>query len=148
MKPDREAEASRLRARPLLIWQAILVVVASVASLRLAKGSPGGLLLGAGLMHLSMRLTEMTLRLSLRRERHPLFAGSLFLAKLLLLLGIGAIGLGTTWIEPMSLAVGAATLPLAIVLDTCYVAWANPRAARDEGPSAPTSRATKRWNTR
>jgi len=65
------------------------------------------------------------------------FAGSLFVAKLLLLLGIGAIGLATDWIDPISLAAGAATLPVAIVLDTCYVAWVNHRPAREPGALGP-----------
>jgi hypothetical protein len=130
-------EPRGLRASALLFWQAILVGIEAVVSWRLGWGSASGLVLGAGLLHLSMRLTEMTLRLSLRRERHPLFAGSLFVAKLLLLLGIGAIGLATDWIDPISLAAGAATLPVAIVLDTCYVAWVNHRPAREPGALGP-----------
>jgi len=119
-------EPRGLRASAILLWQAIVVGVGAIVSWSLGRGwaSAFGLVLGASLLHLSMRLTEMTLRLGLRRDRHPLFAGSLFVAKLLLLLGIGAIGLATDWIDPIALAAGAATLPMAIVLDTCYVAWA------------------------
>jgi hypothetical protein len=148
MSRRARVEPSGLRASQILGWQAALVALGALAAWLFARGSVPSLALGAVLMHASMRLTEMALRLSLRRERHPAFAGALFLAKLVLLLGVAVLGLATRWIAPMSLAAGAATLPVAIVLDTCYVAWANRRAARDSGPPAQTPRTIKRWNIR
>ena len=47
-------------------------------------------------------------------------AVGLFVLKLSLLLAVATIGLRTTLLAPMSFAVGATTLLLAIVLDTCY----------------------------
>jgi hypothetical protein len=138
-----------LRAHQILLWQTALVGIGAIASYALGRGSPSGLALGAGLMHASLRLTAATLRLSLRPGRHPAVAGALFLAKLFLLLGVAVIGLTTRWISPMSLAIGAATLPVAIVLDTCYLAWANRRASRDDsGLPAHNPRTIKRWNIR
>jgi hypothetical protein len=119
-----------LRAREIGAWQAAVIGVSAVASLAIGRGSPASLLLGGLLMYASLRLTEMAVRIGLRQDRSPAVAIGLFLAKLVALLAVAIVGLTTRWIAPMSLAIGAATLPLAIVLDTCYLARVNRRSSR------------------
>lgn len=135
-----------LRAGPIGGWQVLLVGGVAVASWCLGRGSIASVAAGALLLHASMRSTEVAFRWSVGGGRKPVLAVALFLGKLGLLIGIAVLGLATRWIAPMSLAVGAASLPLAIVLDTCYLAWANPRGARRAEHSAETPRTTKRWN--
>jgi hypothetical protein len=123
-------EAPPLRARQIGIWQAAVIGAATAASLLTDRGSPTSLVLGGLLMYASLRLTELAVRIGLRRDRSPAVAIALFLAKLASLLAVAIVGLTTRWIAPMSLAIGAASLPMAIVLDTCYLARVNRRSLR------------------
>lgn len=131
MATDAEgAPAPTLRGRQIGTWQLAVVAVAAVASLVSGRGSATSLVLGALLMFASLRLTELAVRIGLRQDRSPAVAIGLFVAKLGALLAVAVVGLTTRWIAPMSLAVGAATLPMAIVLDTCYLARVNRRSSR------------------
>lgn len=141
---------SSLRAGQIAGWQAALVGIAGLFAWSLGRGSFVGVALGAILLHASMRATAAALHWSIGGAGRPAWAMGIFLVKLALLIGVAVAGLSTSWIAPMSFAVGATTLPLAIVLDTCYSAWANPRAARSaESPAeTETPRTTKPWNIR
>lgn len=141
---------SALRASQIAGWQAALVGIAGLFVWSLGRGSLVGVALGATLLHASMRATAAALHWSIGGSGRPAWAMGVFFAKLALLIGVAMAGLSTSWIAPMSFAVGATTLPLAIVLDTCYVAWANPRGARSAGTPAETEtpRTTKPWNIR
>jgi hypothetical protein len=128
--PTTAEEAPTLRARQIGIWQASVIGIAAFATVLSGRGSPASLILGGLLMYASLRLTELAVRIGLRRERSPAVAIALLLAKLGALLAVAVVGLTTRWIAPMSLAVGAASLPMAIVLDTCYLARVNRRSSR------------------
>jgi hypothetical protein len=128
--PTTAEGAPTLRARQIGIWQAFVIAIAAFATVLSGRGSPASLILGGLLMYASLRLTELAVRIGLRRERSPAVAIALLLAKLGALLAVAVVGLTTRWIAPMSLAVGAASLPMAIVLDTCYLARVNRRSSR------------------
>lgn len=111
---------SSLRLGRIVLLQGLATGGLVVASLASGHGSPGSVLAGAALVLASLLLTYLAFGMALRRRRRPVVAFGLFAAKLGLILLIVALGLGTTAIAPMSLAAGASTLLLAIVVDACY----------------------------
>lgn len=116
---------SRLRA--IALWQAGLVAAAALVSLASGRGSPIGLAGGAALLHLSTRLNAVALGAALRAQRRPALAIAALVAKLALLIGVAVVGLSSGLFSAISFCVGAATLPVAIVLDACY--GARPRTS-------------------
>jgi len=110
----------RLRAAAIGLWQAGATALLVGASFATGRGSPWGILGGAAILYTSLLLQHLALGMVLRGGARSGLAVGLFLLKLLLLLGVAAIGLRTTLLAPMSFAAGASTLLLAIVLDTCY----------------------------
>ncbi len=111
---------SSLRLGRIVFLQAVATAGLIVASLASGRGSPGSVLAGAALVLASLLLTYLAFGMAFRRRRRPIVAFGLFVAKLGLVLLIVALGLGTTALAPMSLAAGASTLLLAIVVDACY----------------------------
>lgn len=112
--------AQRLRVGRIAAFQAVATAILSIGSSATGRGSPGSIVAGAGLLFSSLLLQHLAASLALRGGRRPAVAMGLFLLKLGLLLGIAAVGLGTSLIAPMSFASGASTLLLAIVVDACY----------------------------
>ncbi|MEW6269082.1 MAG: hypothetical protein AB1689_07250 [Thermodesulfobacteriota bacterium] len=115
-----DGRASRLRAGRIALWQASATAALAAASLVSRRGSPASILLGACVLYGSLLLQHLAVGFALRARPRPELAVGLFLLKLSLLLALVAIGLGTSVVAPMSFAVGASTLLLAIVLDACY----------------------------
>jgi hypothetical protein len=115
-----ERPAPRLRAARIGVWQAAATLAMAVVVLVSGRGSVPGVVGGAALMYASLLLQHLAVGLVLRGGARSGLAIALFVLKLLLLLGVAAIGLGTTLLAPMSFAAGASTLLLAIVIDACY----------------------------
>jgi len=109
-----------LRLGRIVRVQAAATTLLVATSLATGRGSPASIVAGAALLLASLLLTHLALGLAVRGGRRPGAAIGLFLAKLGLLLAVAAIGLRTSAIAPMSLAAGATTLLLAIVVDACY----------------------------
>jgi hypothetical protein len=110
-------------------WQAMWIAFACGAALALGRGSLWSVLAGGAVLLASFVLQRLAVRAALREERRPTTAIGFFLLKLLLLLGVVAAGMKTSLVSPMSFAVGATTLPLAIVTEACYSALARSRSA-------------------
>jgi hypothetical protein len=120
MPSNAEAPATRLRAGRIGLWQLAATVVAVAGSLATGRGSPLGIVGGAALLYVGLLLQNLAVSLVLRGGARSGLAVGLFVLKLSLLLAVASIGLQTTLLAPMSFAVGATTLLLAIVADTCY----------------------------
>lgn len=129
MKPSDEPPAASLNTVRLVSWQAGWTLLLVAASLVSGRGAPASILAGAALLAASFVLQARALRVALARQR-PAVAVALLLAKVALLLGIAVLGLSTALLEPMSFAVGASTVLLAIFAETCY----RERLFRRRGP--------------
>lgn len=79
-------------------------------------------------MLMSMILQRFALGAALQRDRQPGLALFFLLMKLTLVLALIYIGFHTVLLGPMSFAIGATTLPVAIVLDVCYLEWSSRRS--------------------
>jgi len=119
MRTEDDTRPPRLQAGRIALWQAGFTALLVGASVVTGRGSPLGIVGGAALLYLSLLLQSLAVGLALGGARTG-FAVVLFVLKLGLLLAVAAIGLQTTLLAPMSFAVGATTLLLAIVADTCY----------------------------
>lgn len=133
--PGTGGEPAAGPARPLalgrlLCLQGLLVAGASGVSAALGAGSPAAIAAGALVFAASFVLQAQATRFALSARRRPALAMGLFGAKLLLLLGLATWGLARAGLEPMSFAVGATTLLLAIVIDTCYPDGSSRRSTR------------------
>lgn len=109
-----------LRLASILIWQVLASGALMAAAASLGQGSPGGVAAGGLVMSASMFFTRQALGFALRNHQRPLLGIGFFLLKLLLMLGLVFVGFYTDWLAPMSFAVGATTLPVAILMDACY----------------------------
>jgi hypothetical protein len=120
MQSAAEAPVPRLRAARIGLWQAAVTLVLVGLAVASGRGSPLGIVGGAGLLYTSLLLQHLAIGFALRPGRRAGLAMGLFLLKLAILLGVAVIGLKTTLLAPMSFAAGASTLLLAIVIDACY----------------------------
>lgn len=110
------------------VLQAAVTVALVATVVTSGRGSVPGIVGGAGLMYASLLLQHLAVGFALRGGMRSGLAIGLFLLKLGLLLAVAAIGLKTTLLAPMSFAVGASTLLLAIVIDACYGSGSASRA--------------------
>lgn len=120
MTDAAERPAPRLRAARIGLWQAGVTIAMVAVVLVGGRGSVPGVVGGAALMYASLLLQSLAVGMVLRGGARSGLAIGLFVLKLLLLLAVAAVGLGTTLLAPMSFAAGASTLLLAIVIDACY----------------------------
>ena len=118
MEPERPARP--LAWKRIAAWQLAQVVLVAVTFRILGRGSLLGLAAGAAILLASLLLSRLAFAIALRPDGHPALAVGLFLAKLGGLLVLAFLGLRGALVGPMSFAVGATTLPVAIFLDTCY----------------------------
>jgi len=114
----------------LLGWQAAIAMGFAIATALSGRGSAAGILFGAGLLGGSLLLQTWATSAAFGRPGRPSVAVAIFTLKLGLLVGVAAFGLGVTRVPPMSFAVGATTLLLAIVVETCYADRSARRASR------------------
>ncbi len=113
---------------PIAGWQA-LVLAASVVGLSVAgRGSVTSLVAGGVLMIASLILQRFAVSAAFRPDRRSGVAVFLVLLKLLLVLAFIYLGFRTAVIGPLSFAVGATSLPMAIVFDVCYLEWSTRRS--------------------
>jgi hypothetical protein len=91
------------------------------------RGSVPSLVAGAATLLGSLLLQRVAVSFALRPDRRTGAAVVLLLLKLGGLLLLAYVGFETAWLAPMSFAVGATTLPVAIVLDACYGQWSSRR---------------------
>lgn len=91
----------------------------------LGRGSIGSLVAGAAVMLISLILQRFAVSAAFRRNRRPGVALLFLLSKLALVLGLIYVGFQTTLLGPLSFAAGATSLPVAIVLDVCYLQWSS-----------------------
>ena len=110
-----------------MAWQAAALASGSLAFTVLGQGSVPSLLFGGGVMLGSLILQRFAVSMALRAERKPAIAILLMFAKLAAVLALIYVGFHTEWLAPMSFAAGITSLPLAIVLDVCYLEWVAPK---------------------
>lgn len=108
---------------PILGWQAVVIGLGAALLSWLGRGSVPSLLLGGGIMLSSMVLQRFSLSMALQPGRRPAIGVLLLFLKLAGLMLLIYIGFHTSWLAPMSFAAGVTTLPVAIVLDVCYLEW-------------------------
>lgn len=114
------ADLATHRTVRILLRQALLVIAAAVAAVGSGRGSPAGIALGAALLAGSFVLQSWAASAALGPRRRPALALALFTLKLGLLLVLVFFGFRSGLVAPLSFAVGATTLLLAIVVETCY----------------------------
>jgi hypothetical protein len=122
---------SRFRKERVFLWQAALALALAVLAAVLHRGSPLSIACGALFLAASFLLQDLAFSAAFRRQRHPAIAVGLLLLKFAIVLGLGALGLRSGRIEPLSFALGATTLLLAILAET----WYAERRSRPRGPS-------------
>jgi hypothetical protein len=120
---------SDTRTPRLLAWQAITAGGLVVGAAATGIGSPRGIAFGAAFLATSFVLQLWATSAALGRSRRPGLAVLLFSLKLGLLLLLATAGLAVLEIPPMSFAVGATTLLVAIVVETCYTTRSARRGA-------------------
>ena len=121
MTPDPAPSAPHSRtARRVLAWQAGFLVTFVGLSMGTGRGDPKSIAAGGLVLSASFLLQGWAVTAALGRTRRPGVAAAGFSLKLLLVLGLVSIGLGSRRIAPMSFAAGATSLLLAILADTCY----------------------------
>lgn len=121
---------SGFRRERMFLWQLVATLVLAVLAVALRRGSPLSIACGALFLSGSFLLQDLAFSAAFRRKRHPALAVGLLLLKLGAVLGLAALGLRSGLIEPLSFALGATTLLLAIVTETCY----SERRSRPQGP--------------
>lgn len=125
--PDR----GRLRLGPIAGFQAAVLAVGTLVLWALGRGSIASLIAGGVAMLGSLVLQRFTVSMALRPDRPSGLAILFLLLKLSLVLAIIYIGFQTTLLAPMSFAAGATSLPVAIVLDVCYLEGSSRRSRED-----------------
>jgi len=114
-----------MRRARIVLWQVLVVGLVVLGVLATGRGSAIGVVAGGAVLTASMLLQDFALGAAFRLRRRPMLALALFVTKLLLLLGVVLIGLRDQRLDPLSFAVGATTLLLAIVVEAWY---SHPRA--------------------
>ena len=97
----------------------------------IGRGSVPSLVAGGAAMLGSLILQRFTVSMALRQDRSSGLAIPFLLLKLGLVLALIYVGFQTTLLAPMSFAAGATSLPVAIVLDVCYLEWSSRRSRED-----------------
>jgi len=118
------------RKERMFLWQLVATLALAALAAALRRGSPLGIACGALFLSGSFLLQDLAFSAAFRRKRHPALAVGLLLLKLGAVLGLAVLGLRSGHIDPLSFALGATTLLLAIVTETCY----SERRSRQQGP--------------
>ena len=105
--------------RRMILWQTTAALVLACAAGAGGRGSAVSLLCGAAFVSASFFLQDYAFSIALRRRRRTGLAVLLLIVKLSLILALAAIGL-RRGLEPISFALGATTLLLAILIETWY----------------------------
>jgi hypothetical protein len=122
--------AVQFSSRRIARWQLVVVALLVALSVVTRRGSPVSIVSGAALLYASFALQRLSIAIAFRSGKRG-FAIGLFLLKLGLLLGVAVVGLSSDVIAPMSFAVGASSLLLAIVLEACYRGRSSSRGGVD-----------------
>jgi hypothetical protein len=117
---ERAASRKGFSKRRLLVWQLGFVLVASGIATTIDGASPRSVGAGALFLTASFVLQDVAFTRALSAKRRPAVAVGLFVTKLAMVLGLATIGLRALAIEPLSFAIGATTLLLAILAETWY----------------------------
>lgn len=94
----------------------------------LGRGSIPSLVAGGLVMLGSLILQRFAVAAALRQEGNRAIAFFFLFLKLTLVLALIYVGFNTALLGPMSFAAGATSLPVAIVLDVCYLEWSSRRS--------------------
>lgn len=120
-----------MRLGPIAGFQAGVLAFGTLGLWAIGRGSIASLLAGGAAMLGSLVLQRFTVSMALRQDRRSGLAILFLLLKLTLVLAIIYIGFQTTLLAPMSFAAGATSLPVAIVLDVCYLEGSSRRSRED-----------------
>ncbi len=104
----------------VLGWQVVVLGVATVLVLALGRGDPVGLWCGGAILAASLVLQRLALDWMLRPGRRRWIAMALLVVRLGLPFAAVWGALSTGLVGPLSLGLGAASLPVAIAVHAWY----------------------------
>jgi len=118
---------------PIALWVVLVLGVGAGLLHSLGRGSLASLLTGGALMLGSLVLQRFTVSAALRPGGRRGVALLLLSLKLTLILVFIYVAFTTAVVGPLSFAAGVTALPVAIVLDVCYLQW----SSREPRPRTP-----------